>query len=108
MHKAKFKNQVDRNIKRLRSDHGGECFPKVFDDLCVKHDIIHEMTPPYSPESNMIVETKNRTLINLVNAMLDTYYLSKAWWGEAVLILCHVLNRIPMGKEEKIPYEKWV
>jgi hypothetical protein len=66
------------------------------------------MTPPYSPESNMIVETKNRTLINLVNAMLDTYYLSKAWWGEAVLILCHVLNRIPMGKEEKIPYEKWV
>jgi hypothetical protein len=34
--------------------------------------------------------------------MLDT------WWGEAVLTLCHVLNRIPIGKEEKTPYEKWV
>jgi hypothetical protein len=28
--------------------------------------------------------------------------------GEAVLTSCHVLNRIPMGKEEKTPYEKWV
>jgi hypothetical protein len=28
--------------------------------------------------------------------------------GEAVLTSCHVLNRIPMGKEEKTSYEKWV
>jgi hypothetical protein len=34
--------------------------------------------------------------------------LSKAWWEEAVLTSCHVLNRISMGKEEKTPYEKWV
>jgi hypothetical protein len=40
--------------------------------------------------------------------MLDTAGLSKAWWGEAVLTSCHVLNRIPIGKEEKTPYEKWV
>jgi hypothetical protein len=45
-------------------------------------------------------------LTDLVNAMLDTCGLSKAWWGEAVLTSCHVLNRIPMGKEEKTPYEK--
>jgi hypothetical protein len=28
--------------------------------------------------------------------------------GEAVLTFCHVLNRIPMGKEEKTPSTKWV
>jgi hypothetical protein len=28
--------------------------------------------------------------------------------GEAVLTSCHVLNIIPMSKEEKTFYEKWV
>jgi transposase InsO family protein len=108
IYKAEVENQLERKIKRLRSDRGGEFFPKVFDDFCTEHDIFHERTPPYSPESNGIAERKNRTLTNLVNAMLDTCGLSKAWWGEAVLTSCHVLNRIPMGKEEKTPYEKWV
>jgi hypothetical protein len=79
-----------------------------FDNFCVKHGIIHERTPPYSPESNGIAERKNRMLTDLVNATLDTYGLSKAWWGEGVLTSCHVLNIIPMGKEDKTPYEKWV
>ena len=47
----------------------------------MEHGIIHEGTAPYSPESNKIAERKNRTLIDLVNAMLDTAGLSKAWWG---------------------------
>jgi hypothetical protein len=64
--------------------------------------------PPYSPESNGIAERKNRTLSNLVNAMLDTARLSKAWWGEAVLTACHVLNRVPMKNKEKTPYEEWI
>jgi transposase InsO family protein len=108
IYKDEVENQLERKIKRLRSDHGDEFFPKVFDDFCTEHDIIHERTPLYSPESNGIAERKNRTLTDLVNAMLDTCGLSKAWWGEAVLTSCHVLSRIPMGKEEKTPYEKWV
>jgi hypothetical protein len=108
IYKAKVENQLERKIKRLRSDRGGKFFPKVFDDFCAEHGIIHERTPPYSPESNRIPKRKNRTLTDLVNAMLDTCGLSKAWWAEAVLTSCHVLNRIPMGKEEKTPYEMWV
>jgi transposase InsO family protein len=84
IYKAEVENQLERKIKRLRSNRGGEFFPKVFDDFCAEHGIIHERTPPYSPESNGIVERKNCTLTDLVNAMLDTYDLSKAWWGEAV------------------------
>jgi transposase InsO family protein len=81
IYKAEVENQLERKIKRLRSDHGGEFFPKVFDDFCTEHGIIHERTPPYSPESNKIAERKNRMLTDLVNAMLDTCGLSKAWWG---------------------------
>jgi hypothetical protein len=39
-------------------------------------------------------------LIDLVNAMLDTAGLSKAWWGEALLTASHVLNRIPNRNKE--------
>ena len=49
--------------------------------FCAEHGIIHENTPPYSPQSNGVAERKNRTLTDLVNAMLDVSGLSKAWWG---------------------------
>jgi hypothetical protein len=73
----------------------------------VEHGIIHERTPPFSPQSNGIAERKNRTLIDLVNAMLSTTGLSKAWWGEAILTACHVLNRVPTKNKEITPFEKW-
>jgi hypothetical protein len=64
--------------------------------------------PPYSPESNGVAERKNRTLSDLVNTMLDTAGLTKAWWGEAELTACHVLNRVPMKNKEQTPYEEWI
>jgi len=108
IYKAEVENQLERKIKRLRSDRGGEYFPKVFDDFCAEHGIIHERTPPYSPESNGVAERKNRTLTDLVNSMLDIAGLSKAWWGEAVLTSCHVLNRVPNKNKDKTPYEEWI
>ena len=81
LYKAEVENQLERKIKHLRSDRGGEYFPRLFDEFCEEHGIIHERTPPYSPESNGVAERKNRMLTDLVNAMLDTAGLSKAWWG---------------------------
>jgi hypothetical protein len=48
-YKAEVENQLERKIKRLRSDRGGEYFSNVFDEFCVEHGIIHERTPPFSP-----------------------------------------------------------
>ena len=79
--KAEVETQLERKIKRLRSDRGGEYFPKIFDEFCEEHDIIHETTSPYSPESNRVAERKNHMLIDLVYTMLDTAGLSKTWWG---------------------------
>ena len=76
--KAEVENQLERKIKRIRPDRGGEYFPRLFDEFCEEHGIIHERTPPYSPESNGIAERKSHTLTDLVNTMLDTTGLSKA------------------------------
>lgn len=81
IYKAEVENQLERKIKSLRSYCGGEYFPKVFDEFCEEHGIIHERTPPYSTKSDGFPERKNRMLTDLVNAMLETAGLSKAWWG---------------------------
>jgi hypothetical protein len=73
----------------------------------VEHGIIHERTPPYSPQSNGAAERKNRTLIDLVNAMLETSGLSKEWWVEMILTACHVLNKVPTKNNEITPFEEW-
>ena len=49
IYKAEVENQLERKIKHLRSDRGGEYFSNAFDLFCEEHSIIHERTPPYSP-----------------------------------------------------------
>ena len=69
MYKAEVENQLKKKVKRVRSDRGGEYFSNEFDLFCAEHGIIHERTPPYSPQSNGVAERKNRTLTDLVNVM---------------------------------------
>jgi hypothetical protein len=105
-YKAEVENQLERKIKRLRSDRGAEYFSGDFSDFYVEHGIIHERTPPYSPQSNGVAERKNHTLTDLVNAMLETSGLSKKWWGEAILTACNVLNKVPIKNKEITPFEE--
>ena len=107
IYKAEVQNQLERKIKRVRSDRGGEYFSNLFTLFCEEHGIIHERTPLYSPQSNGVAERKNRTLTDLVNARLDTAGLSNEWWGEAILTACHVLNRVPTKNKEITPFEEW-
>jgi hypothetical protein len=106
-YKAEVENELERKMKRLRSDRGGEYFSGDFSSFCVEHGIIHERTQPYSPQSNGVAERKNRTLTDLVNAMLETSGLSKEWWGKAILTTCHVLNKVPTKNKEITPFEEW-
>ena len=63
-------NQFGKKIKRFRSDRGREYESIGFNSYIQSLGIIHETTPPYSPTSNGVAERKNRTLIELTNAML--------------------------------------
>jgi hypothetical protein len=107
IYKLEFENQLERKIKCVMSDRGGEYLSKDFGEYCAEHGIIHETMTPYSPQSNGVAERKNRTLTDLVNDMLDCSGLSKSWWGEAILTACFVLNRVPSSKGEITPYEGW-
>jgi transposase InsO family protein len=70
-YKVEVENQLEKKIKRFRSDRGGEYFSNEFDLLRAEHGIIHERTPSYLPQSNGVAERKNRTLTDFANSMLD-------------------------------------
>ena len=68
-YKAEVENQLNKKIKVIRSDRGSEYVTPI-GDYCGQHGIRHEVTPPYSPQSNGVAERKNRTLKEMMNAML--------------------------------------
>ena len=70
--------------------------------------IIHEVTAPYSPEMNGKAERKNRTLFELVVATLLNSGAASYWWGEIILTVCYVLNRVPNSKTYTSSIERWL
>ena len=106
IYKVEVENQLERKIKRLHDDRGGEYISNDFSQFCAEHGIIHEVTPPYSPQSNGVVERKNWILTDWVNAMLESAGMPYEWWGEAILTANFVLNRVVTKNREAVtPYE---
>ena len=84
LYKNEVENKLNKKIKVLRIDRGGENeSPSV--DIFAKHEIIYETTTPYSPQSNRVIERKNHTLKEMMNAVLISYGLPQNMWGEAIL-----------------------
>ena len=66
---------------------------------------IYQRSAPYSPQQNGLAKRKNRTLVEIINAMILNAKLSFNLWGEALLTACHVHNRILSRKFKVSPYE---
>ena len=101
-YKAEVETQLNKKIKIIRSDRGGEYeFP--FEEICTEFGIVHQMTAPYTPQSNGVVERKNRSLKETMNALLNSSGLPQNLWGEAVLTVNFILNRVPTERHNKLP-----
>ena len=69
MYKSEVENQLNKKIKRIRSNHDGE-HVELLGTLYAQHRIICDITPPYSPQLNGMTKRKNRTLKEMMNAVL--------------------------------------
>ena len=69
LYKNEVDNQLNKKIKVMRSDRGGE-YESPFVDFCAQHGIIHETIALHSPQSNGVAEQKKRTLKEMMNVML--------------------------------------
>ncbi|GJT78959.1 zinc finger, CCHC-type containing protein [Tanacetum coccineum] len=102
--KTKVELQQGSQIKRFRTDRGGEYMDTLYFQSV---GIIHETTAPYTPQQNGISERKNKVLKEMVNSMLSYSGLSQGFWGEAMLTACYLLNRVPNKRNMITPYELW-
>ena len=49
------------------------------DELCDEFGIRHQFSAKYTPQSNGLVERKNRALIDMVRSMLSEYNVSQSF-----------------------------
>ncbi|KAJ9552557.1 hypothetical protein OSB04_016602 [Centaurea solstitialis] len=100
-------NLLDKRIKFLRSDRGGEYLSDEFDNHLMECGIVSQLTPPYTPQMNGVSERRNRTLLDMVRTMMCHSSLPTSFWGHALETAAHILNRAPTKSVEKTPYELW-
>ena len=69
--KALVENQIEKKIKVLRTDNGGEFCKKEFEEFCKKCGIALQKNTPYTPQKNGVAEIMNRTLMEKERSMLS-------------------------------------
>ena len=80
------------NIKRIRSDHGGEFENKKLAIWYNELGIKHEFSDLKTPQQNGVAKPKNRTLLDMANVMLTSKNLTKRFWAKVVNAACYIIN----------------
>ncbi|GJS76263.1 retrovirus-related pol polyprotein from transposon TNT 1-94 [Tanacetum coccineum] len=103
----KIQNHLGCSIVSIRTDHGREFDNEVqFGEFCNANGITHNFWAPRTPQSNGVVERKNRTLQEMSRTMLNEQSLPQKFWCNAVDTSTYILNRILIRAIlGKTPYE---
>jgi transposase InsO family protein len=87
-----LKRALDRSIKCLRIDNGGEFMSKEFEYYCKEVGIERHKTIIYTPQQNGVVERMNKTLLERARSMLNNAKLQQELWEEVVNTTCYLVN----------------
>ncbi|KAL8112465.1 hypothetical protein AgCh_019970 [Apium graveolens] len=106
--KAKVEKGTEAKIKTFRTDRGYEFTSKYFNAYCEEAGITRQLTAPYSPQQNGVVERRNRTVVEMARSFLKEKSLPAIFWVEAVIYPVYILNRLPTRALSGVtPYEVW-
>nr|GEY64804.1 ribonuclease H-like domain, reverse transcriptase, RNA-dependent DNA polymerase [Tanacetum cinerariifolium] len=86
----------------LRTDRGGEFTSNEFTQYCKETDIARQLTAPYSPQQNGVVERRNRTIMSITRCMMKATNMPQNFWAEAVRHTIYILNSVPTKALEDI------
>jgi hypothetical protein len=64
-------------------------------NFCKDVGIKRELTTPYNPQQNGVVERKYRTILEAVKTMIHDQDLPMCLWAEAAMAVVYVQNRLP-------------
>lgn len=94
----------DVDLKKLRSDGGGEYMGKQFKDVLVQNKIKHEQSAPYSPHQNGVAERSWRTLFDMGRCLLIGSKLPQDLWPYALMHAAYIRNRCYVERLSQTPY----
>ena len=104
--KLMTKNQSEKMVQILRTDEGKEYLSNEFEAYCSENGVLHEVTTPYTPQHNGMVERRNKMILNMAISMTKQKKLPHSLWGEAISTVVYLLNKCPTLKlENKVPEE---
>ena len=90
-----MKKHTGKKIRTLRSDNRGEYTSNDFVNFCAREGIRGELTVPYNPEKNGVVERKNKSIIGAARAMIHDQGLPLFLWVEACNTVVYLQNCSP-------------
>jgi hypothetical protein len=105
---AAAERKTGKKLLSLRTDRGGEFTAAEFNRYCAELGVHREVTAPYSPQQNGMVERRNQSVVGTVRSMMKAKNLPGVFWGEAVSTAVYLLNRSSSKSiAGKTPYELW-
>lgn len=106
--RAATESQSGHKLSSLRTDRGGEFTSSDFTEHCATTGVRRQLTAPYSPQQNGVVERRNQTIVAAARSMLKAKGLPGYFWGEAVATAVYLLNRSPTKSVEGMtPFQAW-
>ncbi|GKB30297.1 retrovirus-related pol polyprotein from transposon TNT 1-94 [Tanacetum coccineum] len=102
-----IQNKLGCSIVSIRTDHGREFDNEVqFGNYCDLNGISHNFSAPRTPQSNGVVERKNRTLQEMSRTMLNEQSIPQKFWCNAVDTSTYIINKVSIRRIlGKTPYE---
>jgi transposase InsO family protein len=93
--------QSTYKMKVIISNNGTEYTSEKFNKFCEKEGIEHQLTAPYTPQQNGVVERKNRTLMEMTRCLLHDKGLPKNLWAKDANITVFLLNKLPTKAQQQ-------
>uniref|UniRef100_A0A6U2FMK2 Uncharacterized protein n=1 Tax=Chlamydomonas euryale TaxID=1486919 RepID=A0A6U2FMK2_9CHLO len=93
------------SVECVRTDNGGEYVNTELSAYFDERGIVHELTAPYTSQSNAMVERAHRTVADKVRATLIESGQPDRLWPYAAMYVVYTLNRTPMHGHAHTPYE---
>ncbi|RDX93977.1 hypothetical protein CR513_23682, partial [Mucuna pruriens] len=85
-----IQNQFGSSIKILRIDNA--------------HEYVFLTSCAHTPQQNDVTKRKSRHLVETIRCLLH-YYVPLHFWGDALLIACYLINRMPLSTlNSHVPY----
>jgi hypothetical protein len=105
---ARSEGESGHKLLKLRTDRGGQFTSKQFVEYCVQEGVQQQLMASYSPQQNGVVERRNAMVVGAARIMMKDKGLPGWFWGEAVITVVYLLNRVPCKAVNGMtPFEVW-